>query len=171
MSPPTVSTSTDHELVGRVLRGDTAAFEHIVRCTEGLVARLVFKMIRHPVDRPNLAQEVYLKAFKNLAGFKFQAKLSTWVGQIAYNTCLHYLEKKQLVLLDDFHPDADEPFDHHWPHAAAPVAWFWASFAELFQDVAPILLLLGLPAAAALLLLAGEALLAHRRQLAVLRSV
>ncbi len=31
---------------------------------------------------------------------KFQAKLSTWVGQIAYNTCLHYLEKKQLVLVD-----------------------------------------------------------------------
>jgi len=118
MSPPPVSSPTDQQLVERVLRGDPAAFGHIVRRTEGLVAQLVFKMIRHPADRPDLAQEVYLKAYKNLAGFKFQAKLSTWIGQIAYNTCLHYLEKKQLVLLDDLCPEeANAPADHAAPPA------------------------------------------------------
>jgi len=96
--PP--SLLTDQQLVTQVLAGDRAAFGQVVQRTEGLVAQLVFKMIRHPADRPDLAQEVYLKVFKNLSGFKFQAKLSTWVGQIAFNTCLHYLEKKQLVLLD-----------------------------------------------------------------------
>jgi RNA polymerase sigma-70 factor (ECF subfamily) len=65
-------------------------------------------MIRHPADRPDIAQEVYLKVFKNLAGFKFQAKLSTWVGQVTYNTCLHYLEKKQLVLLDPAETTPDD---------------------------------------------------------------
>ncbi|MGI4762368.1 MAG: RNA polymerase sigma factor [Janthinobacterium lividum] len=94
------SSVTDQQLVAQVLGGDTAAFGQVVQRTEGLVTQLVFKLIRHPADRPDLAQEVYLKVFKNLAGFKFQAKLSTWVGQITYNTCLHYLEKKQLVLLD-----------------------------------------------------------------------
>jgi RNA polymerase sigma factor (sigma-70 family) len=91
---------TDQQLVAQVLGGNAASFGQLVRRTEGLVTQLVFKMIRHPADRPDIAQEVYLKVFKNLAGFKFQAKLSTWVGQIAYNTCLHYLEKKQLVLVD-----------------------------------------------------------------------
>jgi RNA polymerase sigma-70 factor (ECF subfamily) len=100
MSNPPTSIVTDQQLVARVLGGNTAAFGQIVQRTEGLVAQLVFKMIRHPADRPDIAQEVYLKVFKNLGGFKFQAKLSTWVGQITYNTCLHYLEKKQLVLLD-----------------------------------------------------------------------
>lgn len=100
MSHLPASSFTDQQLVARVLGGNKAAFGHIVQRTEGLVAQLVFKMIRHPADRPDIAQEVYLKVFKNLAGFKFQAKLSTWVGQIAYNTCLHYLEKKQLVLVD-----------------------------------------------------------------------
>ena len=85
MSHSPTSYVTDQQLVAQVLGGNT---------------QLVFKMIRHPADRPDVAQEVYLKVFKNLAGFKFQAKLSTWVGQIAYNTCLHYLEKKQLVLVD-----------------------------------------------------------------------
>ncbi|MBJ6145369.1 RNA polymerase sigma factor [Hymenobacter sp. BT559] len=94
------SSATDQQLVAQVLGGNTAAFGQVVQRTEGLVTQLIFKMIRHPADRPDLAQEVYLKVFKNLAGFKFQAKLSTWVGQVTYNTCLHYLEKKQLVLLD-----------------------------------------------------------------------
>ncbi|QNE41761.1 sigma-70 family RNA polymerase sigma factor [Hymenobacter sp. NBH84] len=99
--------ATDQQLVKQVLGGNTAAFGQIVQRTEGLVTQLVFKMIRHPADRPDIAQEVYLKVYKNLAGFKFQAKLSTWVGQITYNTCLHYLEKKQLVLVDPAEPTPD----------------------------------------------------------------
>jgi RNA polymerase sigma factor (sigma-70 family) len=111
MSNLTTSPSTDQQLVTLVLKGNTAAFRQIVQRTEGLVTQLVFKMIRHPADRPDIAQEVYLKVFKNLAGFKFQAKLSTWVGQIAYNTCLHYLEKKQLVLVDLSEQKPDDSSD------------------------------------------------------------
>jgi RNA polymerase sigma factor (sigma-70 family) len=102
------SSVTDQQLVAQVLGGNTAAFGQLVQRTEGLVTQVVFKMIRHPADRPDIAQEVYLKVFKNLAGFKFQAKLSTWVGQITYNTCLHYLEKKQLVLVDPVEPAPDD---------------------------------------------------------------
>jgi RNA polymerase sigma-70 factor (ECF subfamily) len=101
------SSVTDQQLVAQVLGGNTAAFGYVVQRTEGLVTQLIFKMIRHPADRPDIAQEVYLKVFKNLAGFKFQAKLTTWVGQITYNTCLHYLEKKQLVLVDPADPAPD----------------------------------------------------------------
>ena len=108
MSHLPTSLVTDQQLVAQVLGGNTALFGQLVRRTEGLVTQLVFKMVRHPADRPDVAQEVYLKVFKNLAGFKFQAKLSTWVGQIAYNTCLHYLEKKQLVLVDLSEPPPDD---------------------------------------------------------------
>ena len=100
MSNLPISPATDQQLVALVLKGNTAAFGQLVLRTEGLVTQMVFKMIRHPADRPDIAQEVYLKVFKSLAGFKFQAKFSTWVGQITYNTCLHYLEKKRLVLVD-----------------------------------------------------------------------
>lgn len=103
-----MSSITDQQLVKQVVGGNTAAFGQLVQRTEGLVTQLVFKMIRHPADRPDVAQDVYVKVFKNLAGFKFQAKLSTWVGQIAYNTCLHYLEKKQLVLVDPADPAPDD---------------------------------------------------------------
>ena len=117
ISPP--SPVTDQQLVAQVLGGHTAAFGQIVQRTEALVTQMVFKMIRHPADRPDIAQEVYLKAFKNLAGFKFQAKLSTWIGQITYNTCLHYLEKKQLVLLDPAEPSAAAEESRRAPPALA----------------------------------------------------
>ena len=57
-------------------------------------------MIPNAEDRKDIAQDIYLKAFQKLGSFKFQAKLSTWIGQIAYNTCVNYLEKKKLILLD-----------------------------------------------------------------------
>jgi RNA polymerase sigma factor (sigma-70 family) len=91
----------DQFLVERVLRGNTNAFGEIIKKTEGLVAQIVFKMINNPEDRKDISQDIYLKTFHHLVNFKFQSKLSTWIGQIAYNTCLNYLEKKKLVLSGD----------------------------------------------------------------------
>jgi RNA polymerase sigma factor (sigma-70 family) len=90
---------TDQQLVNIVLRGDTNAFGTIIKKTERLVTQIVFKMINTPEDRKDIAQDIYLKAFKNLSGFKFQAKLSTWIARIAYNSCLNYLEKRKLSSL------------------------------------------------------------------------
>ncbi len=98
MSRPPENNSTDRYLVEKIVRGDNHAFTEIIKQTEGLVAQVVFKMITHPADRKDIVQDIYLKAFKNLPGFKFEAKLSTWIGRIAYNTCINYLEKKKLVL-------------------------------------------------------------------------
>lgn len=90
------NNSTDKYLVDKVLGGDQVAFTSIIKNTEGLVAQIVFKMISTPGDRKDIAQDIYLKIFKNLDGFKFQSKLSTWIAQVSYNTCLDYLRKKKL---------------------------------------------------------------------------
>ena len=107
----------DKYLVDSVLKGDNAAFATIIKKTEALVTQIVFKMISNPGDRKDLAQDIYLKAYKNLAGFKFQCKLSTWIAQIAYNSCFDHLRKKKLILPDNLHEEnemettsADERF-------------------------------------------------------------
>jgi RNA polymerase sigma-70 factor (ECF subfamily) len=101
---------TDQYWIDKVLGGDTNAFASIIQNTEGLVTQIVFKMISCAEDRKDIAQDIYLKAFKSLPGFRYQSKLSTWIAQISYNTCLTYLEKKKLVLLDnrDEHSDTDD---------------------------------------------------------------
>ena len=98
MSTQTGNHPEDKDLVNHVLRGDQSAFGRIIKNTEALVASIVYKMIPDQEERKDIAQDIYLKAFHKLAGFKFQSKLSTWIGQIAYNTCLSWLEKKKLVL-------------------------------------------------------------------------
>lgn len=106
------NNQADRQLVDEILGGETKRFETVIKNTKGLVTQIVFKMINSVEDRRDLAQEIYLKAYQNLSKFRFQSKLSTWIGQIAYNTCLHYLEKKKLVILD--HDDSqtqEEPLE------------------------------------------------------------
>ncbi len=94
----TGKNTADHLLVERVLNGDKQAFGVIVKNTENLVARIVFELIKNEGDRKDIAQDIYLKAFQKLGGFKFQSKLSTWIGQISYNTCIDHLRKRKLIL-------------------------------------------------------------------------
>ena len=101
------NNDSDQYLVDKVLGGDTNAFGVIIRNTEGLVAQIVFKMINNTEDRKDIAQDVYLKAYHNLSGFKFQSKLSTWIGKIAYNSCLNTWEKKKSVLFDDWYESTE----------------------------------------------------------------
>jgi RNA polymerase sigma factor (sigma-70 family) len=95
----------DKHLVNRVLRGDTRAFGIIIKNTENLVAQIVFKMVPVAEDRKDLAQDIYLKTFHNLGGFKFESKLSTWIARIAYNSCLSWIEKKKLLLPGNLHDE------------------------------------------------------------------
>ncbi len=98
----------DQLLVESILDGNVDAFGEIIRNTEGLVTQIVCRMIRSVEDRKDISQDIYLKAFNSLRSFRFQSKLSTWIGQIAYNTCLNYLERKKLILRGNFFDDADE---------------------------------------------------------------
>jgi len=104
----TANKLPDQLLVSKVLSGDTHGFASIIKNTEGLVAQLVFKMIPNSEDRKDIAQDIYLKAFQQLPHFRFQAKLSTWIGQIAYHTCLNYLEKKKLYFPGYANTDEEE---------------------------------------------------------------
>jgi len=98
----TGQNTTDQVLVERVLGGDHNAFGTIVKKTEGLVAKIIFDIIPNEGDRKDIAQDIYLKAYQKLHGFKFQSKLSTWIAQISYNTCIDHLRKKKIVLVETF---------------------------------------------------------------------
>lgn len=98
MDNNTGQNTTDQNLVERVLGGDNSAFGIIIKRTENLVAKIVFETIHNEGDRKDIAQDIYLKAFQKLSTFKFQSKLSTWIAQISYNTCIDHLRKKKLLL-------------------------------------------------------------------------
>jgi RNA polymerase sigma factor (sigma-70 family) len=127
-------TYVDKNLVASILDGNTRAFGDIIRNTEKLVAQIVFKMVSHAEDRRDLAQEIYLKAFKSLPHFRFESKLSTWIARIAYNTCLSHLEKKKLVLAGvEADPERHGGEDPEGPASKAAGAMGTETEKRLFQ--------------------------------------
>lgn len=102
---------TDKDLVKKILGGNSLMFKTIISNTQGLVIQIIYKMIKSPEDRKDLSQEVYLKVYSKLASFKFNSKLSTWIGTITYNTCLNFLKKKRIPILNVIEKDEKESWE------------------------------------------------------------
>jgi DNA-directed RNA polymerase specialized sigma24 family protein len=81
---------TDADLVARVLVDDDQhAFAEIVRRHQAMVRTLLRRLAAGDRARADdLAQETFLRAYRGLRGFAGRAKLSTWIGQIAYHAFL-----------------------------------------------------------------------------------
>lgn len=97
----------ERNLVRDILDGDASAFERLVGRYQGLVIHIVYRMITGREEREDLCQEVFMRIYRNLAGFRFQSKLSTWIARVAYNTCMNQLDKKREILLADLWPDLE----------------------------------------------------------------
>jgi len=91
-------------LIESVLSGNRGAFVRLVEMHKRLVSHMVFRMIQNEADREDLCQEVFMRVYDNLGSFRFQSKLSTWIGSVAFNTCANYLEKKRVPLYQDLGP-------------------------------------------------------------------
>jgi len=85
----------DKDLVNSVLEGNQMASKMLIDQHKRLVSHVVARLVDNDQDREELCQDVFVKIFKNLNGFQFQAKLSTWIATIAYRLSINYLQKKK----------------------------------------------------------------------------
>ena len=80
--------STDEIIVERALTGDAEAFGEIVRRWERRIFALTYGMLGREEDARDATQETFLAAFRNLRGFRGEAKVSSWLHRIAVNQCI-----------------------------------------------------------------------------------
>jgi RNA polymerase sigma-70 factor (ECF subfamily) len=86
MSEPMASDPTsDTACVRRLQRGDTIAFEILVRRHEKAVFNLLYRMLGDYDDAAETAQEVFLSAYRAIGQFRGDANFSTWLYRIALN--------------------------------------------------------------------------------------
>lgn len=85
----------EQALVARILGGDRASFKQLVDDYQRLVAHIVFKIVKDTAEREEVCQDVFVKVYQHLEGFKFQSKLGTWIGRIAYHHSLNHIKKKK----------------------------------------------------------------------------
>jgi RNA polymerase sigma-70 factor (ECF subfamily) len=76
---------TDEAIVARVLAGDTAAFEGIVRRWQSPLVNLAWRFCRDRARAEEMAQEAFLRAWRNLAQFRGDSAFSTWLFALATN--------------------------------------------------------------------------------------
>ncbi len=91
----------DCELIREVSAGNRQAFRLFVEKYEKLVWHIVQRMVPNESDREDIAQEVFLKMFRNLDTFRHDCRMSSWVARISYNTALNHLKKKRVPLFND----------------------------------------------------------------------
>jgi RNA polymerase sigma-70 factor (ECF subfamily) len=80
--------TSDEQIVERALTGDAEAFGEIVRRWERRIFALTFGMLGREEDARDATQETFLAAFRNLRGFRGEAKVSSWLHRIAVNQCI-----------------------------------------------------------------------------------
>jgi RNA polymerase sigma-70 factor (ECF subfamily) len=83
---------SDNQLIQEILAGNRAAFDLLVRQHQAGVYRLAHRMLRNTEDARDVAQEVFLQAYRSLGGFRGQSRLSTWLYRITVNLCLNHLK-------------------------------------------------------------------------------
>jgi len=83
-------------VVARALEGSEDAYRDLVRSFERPVFGLVVRMVHDAAVAEELAQEVFLKVFRNLDSYDPRRKLSSWIFKIAHNTTLDHLRRKRL---------------------------------------------------------------------------
>lgn len=92
-----VSERADEEVLIRAAqRGDTEAFERLVRSYDQSVLRMALNLLRSPEDARDIYQEAFLRVYRNLPKFRFDCSFSTWLYRIVANLCLDQLRKRKV---------------------------------------------------------------------------
>jgi RNA polymerase sigma-70 factor (ECF subfamily) len=75
----------DHRLISGLQAGDESAYEELIQRFQTPVYNLAYRLLNDPSDASDVAQEVFLKIFRNIGHFRGDSTLRTWVYRIAVN--------------------------------------------------------------------------------------
>lgn len=101
----------DADLVSKAQDGDLGAFEDLARRHTQRIYRVLVAVLGNREDAQDAMQDVFLSAFKHIAGFQWRSKFSTWLVSIARNAALQHLRhKRNSESLDAVEFDEDRHF-------------------------------------------------------------
>lgn len=87
-------------IIAKVKQGDMVAFNALIDEYKAMAFTLALKLMKNREDAEEVAQDAFVKAYKNIGQFEGKSKFSTWLYTIVYNTALTRLRKKQLDMQD-----------------------------------------------------------------------
>ena len=88
----------DMDVISQVLKGDQQAYSILVERYQNFVFSIVLRYVKAREDAEEVAQDIFIKAYRSLADFKGTAKFSTWLYTITTTTSISFLRKKKLEI-------------------------------------------------------------------------
>ena len=90
-----LSEPSDSDIVLAALAGDHQAFASLVERYVGAIYKFSYRYVRNGPDAEDIAQETFLRVWKNLKQFDISKNFRTWIYTIAKNASLDLLKKKK----------------------------------------------------------------------------
>lgn len=113
----------DNFYIKKVLHGNLPSFAILVEKHKGMAYTLALRIAKNQEDAEEIAQDAFLKVYNSLNTFKQDAKFSTWLYKIIYNTALSRFRKKHIEsysmeessIANSVHEQEDDGLDilHH----------------------------------------------------------
>lgn len=122
-SPENQELAEEALLIARCQQGDTAAFGSLIRHYQQKVFAAIYNVIRNEEDAWDLAQETFVRAWRNINRFRGQSSFFTWIYRIAMNVTIDRLRRKKVEGAVEFDDtigmgESIEPSSSTTPHTA-----------------------------------------------------
>lgn len=98
---------TDEEVVDRVLAGETALYEIIMRRYNQRLYRVVRAILRDDAETEDVMQDAYVRAYQHLGQFEKRAPFSTWLTRIAVHEALARVRRRSRTQQFDLTADGE----------------------------------------------------------------
>jgi RNA polymerase sigma-70 factor (ECF subfamily) len=96
---------SETEIIAAILAGETQLYHELIRPHERSVYLMALSYMKNEADAEDVAQEAFIKAFRNLSTFRGDAKFSTWLISITLNEARNRLRRQSVVRMQSL----DEP--------------------------------------------------------------
>ena len=88
----------DMDIINLVLKGDFNTYSILVERYQNFVFTIVLRYVKSREDAEEVAQDVFIKAYRSLGSFKGDAKFSTWLYTVTTTTSISFLRKKRMAV-------------------------------------------------------------------------
>lgn len=102
------TSQEEGQLIASILEGNSHEFHTLIRPYERTVYVMALTLLKNEADAEDVAQEAFLKAFRNLKNFRAESKFSTWLISITLNEARSRLRRKSTMPMESLDEPADE---------------------------------------------------------------
>lgn len=102
------SNRTEAEMIVGILAGETELYHELIRPHERSVYLMALSYMKNEADAEDVAQEAFVRAFRNLASFRAEAKFSTWLISITLNEAKSRLRRQSVIRMASLDEPPDE---------------------------------------------------------------